>query len=875
MVLNVSENSSRQALKNYAKFVLDSHLDNATSENISSARKLNLPLLKVLAHLSEEQLFEVSKEGLKNFIESINLGTAIETTHSSIQNWKLNQLPNVGKTEISGTDLIFIYSIRKRSLIKLLPFYTKDGNLILDLVNELEELFAEMEVLAVEAFVDIKQEEIQQQKDFSDSITENSIDSILAFDTELRCTAWNKKMEETNKLKKEQVIGKRLLDLFPNYRETEDAKAMQRVLRGEKVFFAERPYMGRKGFYEVTMVPLYGINKEVIGGISFIHDVTESKEAEEKLKIYQRELVEANEELTATNEELRESQEELMAANEELREGQEELLVLNEELTESIKTTNKVQKTLLATQKSLMEAQAIAHLGSWEWDVVKNEVTWTNEMFKIFGYEPGEIAIDFETYLNHIHKSDKEMVKRTVFNTYQTQQPYTFENRIVQKNGNIRWLSAKGRITEVANGKVLRMGGIAYDITDQKNAEEALGKSRDYYLTILNDFPTLIWKCGTDTKFDYFNKTWLEYTGRTLEQEVGDGYAKNIHPNDLEASSKIFMESFSARKSFVLIYRLRRFDGKYRWFRVFGKPIYDLNGTFSGFIGTCYDTQDKKEKEIELNRAYLDLKEANEELVRTEELLKEMNNELEDRVRRRTSELEEKNTALVKINDDLDNFVYTASHDLKAPIANLELLIANLRKKLEDKLDDSLIKIFNMIGTSITKFNKTIKDLTEITQVQKDISEDFEPVNLKEVLEDVKGDVAKMIIESGVVITEDFEVPAIIYAKKNLRSIFYNFLSNAIKYRSSERKATVHFSTKDEGEYTLLTVKDNGLGIPPEHREKMFTMFKRFHSHVEGTGIGLYIVKRIIENNGGRIKVESKVNEGTSFIVLFKNRSVY
>ncbi|HEY4650328.1 MAG TPA: ATP-binding protein, partial [Pontibacter sp.] len=126
------------------------------------------------------------------------------------------------------------------------------------------------------------------------------------------------------------------------------------------------------------------------------------------------------------------------------------------------------------------------------------------------------------------------------------------------------------------------------------------------------------------------------------------------------------------------------------------------------------------------------------------------------------------------------------------------------------------------------------------------------------------------INETGAHIETNFEVEAILYARKNLRSIMYNLVSNAVKYRSEERAPSVRVSTYRKNDFVVLEIADNGLGIRKEQQHKLFSMFKRLHKHVEGTGIGLYIVKRIIENNGGRIEVESEYDKGTTFRVYFR-----
>ena len=274
---------------------------------------------------------------------------------------------------------------------------------------------------------------------------------------------------------------------------------------------------------------------------------------------------------------------------------------------------------------------------------------------------------------------------------------------------------------------------------------------------------------------------------------------------------------------------------------------------------------------------FVDLYKKNHQLMIQEKKLLLINNELEERVKKRTEELskknkelETKNKELSKVNNDLDNFIYTASHDLKAPISNIEGLITALFLEIDDE-NPELEKIRNMTTASIMKFKSTLADLTEISKVQKDNSEDVQLVNLDSLLKEVKSDIEAIISKSHAQINIDLEVEEVKFSSKNMRSILYNLLSNAVKYCSPDRTPVIHVSTKVNGNFTVLSVTDNGLGINPAYKNKLFGMFKRLHDHVEGSGIGLYIVKRIVENNGGKIEVDSELNVGTTFRVYFKN----
>jgi two-component system, sensor histidine kinase and response regulator len=277
---------------------------------------------------------------------------------------------------------------------------------------------------------------------------------------------------------------------------------------------------------------------------------------------------------------------------------------------------------------------------------------------------------------------------------------------------------------------------------------------------------------------------------------------------------------------------------------------------------------------------FTELYKKNHLLLAQEQKLIAINNELEERVRQRTDELvrknlelEAKNLELKKTNNDLDNFVYTASHDLKGPIANLEGLISILKGKIKPDAASEEAKLFDLIRISIAKFNNTIKDLTEITKVQKDLEAELETVSFQEVADDIKSDIRKLISDARASFQEEYKVPELIYARKNLRSILYNLITNGIKYRSPERQPSISLRTYQEDDFIVLCVQDNGLGLSPNQQSKLFNMFKRLHTHVEGSGIGLYIIKRIIENGGGKIDVESELGKGTTFKILFKHQA--
>jgi signal transduction histidine kinase len=303
-------------------------------------------------------------------------------------------------------------------------------------------------------------------------------------------------------------------------------------------------------------------------------------------------------------------------------------------------------------------------------------------------------------------------------------------------------------------------------------------------------------------------------------------------------------------------------------------------------MGIALDITDRKEAEEKVSKNNIELYEKNIRLEQAEQKLLNINNELELRVLERTEQLSQinkdlkreisekqkaeealrdRNDELIKINADLDNFIYTASHDLKAPISNIEGLVGTMKDELTGQPKE-VEDIIEMVNQSIVRFKSTIQDLTEITKTQKNINEDITYIDVNALLEEIKFSIKDMIKTSQAEIFGDFcKYPDIQFSKANLKSILFNLVSNAIKYKHPERVPEINISCERTGSYVLLIVKDNGLGIPENQKDKIFTMFKRLHDHVDGSGIGLYIVKRIVDNNGGKIEVESELGVGTTF----------
>lgn len=198
-------------------------------------------------------------------------------------------------------------------------------------------------------------------------------------------------------------------------------------------------------------------------------------------------------------------------------------------------------------------------------------------------------------------------------------------------------------------------------------------------------------------------------------------------------------------------------------------------------------------------------------------------------------DLQKSNMHLVKLNNDIDNFVYAASHNLKSPINNLEGLLGALKEELSGKNPTMVDAIVQRMELSIDRVKKSIEDITDVIRLQKNPYEDVELVQFRQVLSEVIQENQEIIDNSQAKIEWELTVPTIRFSRTGLKSIIYNLLTNALKYRSYERNPVIIIRSFEENDNIILAVKDNGLGIDLEKNGKnLFTLFKRFHNHVEG-----------------------------------------
>jgi PAS domain S-box-containing protein len=254
----------------------------------------------------------------------------------------------------------------------------------------------------------------------------------------------------------------------------------------------------------------------------------------------------------------------------------------------------KAEASLRQSEERMSLAAEAANLGMWVWDVERNEIWMTEQGRALLGFPPDE-RVDYGSLAMRVHPEDRAARDAAIDGALKTRGKYATEYRVVLPDGRLRWIGARGHCMNGRDKKSTQLFGVSMDVTAQKQAQDALRESEARFRTMADTAPVMIWMSGTDKLCTFFNKSWLDFTGSSLEEELGNGWAEGVHREDLDRCFEVYVNSFEARDPFTIEYRLRRRDGEYRWVLDSGGPRFAPDGTFLGYIGSCIDITEHKQ----------------------------------------------------------------------------------------------------------------------------------------------------------------------------------------------------------------------------------------------------------------------------------------
>jgi two-component system, OmpR family, phosphate regulon sensor histidine kinase PhoR len=222
-----------------------------------------------------------------------------------------------------------------------------------------------------------------------------------------------------------------------------------------------------------------------------------------------------------------------------------------------------------------------------------------------------------------------------------------------------------------------------------------------------------------------------------------------------------------------------------------------------------------------------------------------------------------------KLISDHETLLDTISHDIRTPLSNLVLAI-DLFKTVSPEDQQEFHSLLGVVDNAIRKMKDIIAELTNTRMEEHKYKAEDELLDFGHILEDVRLTIAGNIMESGAVIRREINVSEITFSRRKLRSIIYNLISNAIKFKSPERNPEILIKTTRENNFIVISVKDNGIGIDASKQDEIFSKYFRMENAIEGSGIGLYLIKEIVNNSGGKILLESQLGKGSEFKVYLK-----
>ena len=447
---------------------------------------------------------------------------------------------------------------------------------------------------------------------------------------------------------------------------------------------------------------------------------------------------------------------------------------------------------------------------------------------KLLGY-PLEQWYEKDFWISHLHPDDKEFAVTTCRTLSKSAGSFEFEYRMIALSGKTVWVHDIVKC-EYQDGKPAELRGFMIDMSERKQSEEALRESEERFRTMADTAPVMIWMSGVDKLCTFFNKGWLDFTGRTLEQELGNGWAEGVRREDFDRCLEIYTNSFDARQEFTMEYRLRRHDGEYRWVLDNGVPRLGPDGTFLGYIGTAIDITQRKDAEAELQRNRQEL-------------------------------------AHVTRISTMGELAASLAHELNQPLTAILSNAQAAQRFLASKPSD-LQEVHEILKDIVQDNSRAGEVIRRMRLLVKKEELAFVPLDIASVIRDVVALVHSDAILHSVRVMLEFNggLPPARGDRVQLQQVVLNLLLNAFdamkELPASEREVSLRAELAAAG-MLAVSVCDRGIGISRVKLDKIFEPF--YTTKRDGLGMGLSISRSIIEAHGGRLWVENNQERGTTF----------
>ena len=501
----------------------------------------------------------------------------------------------------------------------------------------------------------------------------------------------------------------------------------------------------------------------------------------------------------------------------------------------------KAHQALETQQQRLELALETGQVGIWDWDMCAGTVEWSSSLEHMYGLETGTFKGHFEDFARQVYPGDLDKITAAVDAAVRNREPLKIENRIVRADGEVRWVYSQARLRYDEQSHVIGMLGITTDLTEVKKAEEALRSSEAQLAEAQHIAHLGSWQLDMKT----YKATWSDEEFRLLgysENEIDptiEDFRARVHLEDVDTVEEAMQQAARSTDGvFEIEHRVRHPDGTVLHVLEQGRVSFDAQGNPDEFIGTTLDVTEQKQTEQELLRHKFHL----------EELVEE-----------RTGELQ-------RINQELESFSYSVSHDLRAPLRAIDGFSQALYEDYRQVLDEPGLDYLNRIQRAAENMSHLIDSLLKLSRLTRSKFE-REKVDLSQLARDVTEEQKQVWVASSLEVV--VQPGLVAYGDRQmLRVMLTNLVNNAIKYSQGKPQPKIEIGIRaGDSPRTVFYVADNGAGFDMRYVDKLFGAFQRLHGsdEFEGLGIGLATAQRIIHRHGGRIWAEGSPDNGAVF----------
>jgi PAS domain S-box-containing protein len=1050
-----------QHLPAFAAFLKTHHLDRYVKEQYRLAKEIQVPLLRFLQGIPEEEVLRMTALSAVEFFSHLINNKAHEYIRGTINQWLTNQMPLIKREQIVAEDITLVGYMRRETLLHFLPEYTQDPVELIALIREIDRYMLESETATTNTYISLLKEGIREQTHFKERIAETSPGVIFIYDLAQRSQVYvNEKVQEILSYTSQEILQMheetllRLIhpdDVYVFYEREEksltlkDGDIRQFEYRLKK---KDGTYSWIKNYESVFK---RNENNKPVQLIGIMLDIDSEKRAAEELKVSREQLLEAQELTEMGNFEWYIEEDRSIVSPQVLKILQVEpgtgfskfldnvhpadrgkvkaamdvalkqtgqydsefrYLVNNKlkivwsrgrvifendrpvrmkgtvmDVTERRHMIQRLQRS----ETLYKQAQALSHIGNWTLDVVLDRMTWSDELFRIFGMEPGAIEPTLDAIFEAIQPEERDTLKMGIQESLQDHHQRNFDFRVVLPRGEERFVNSRIEVITDESDNPVKILGTCQDVTQQKLADKELLENQHLIRKIADATPSIITAYNIHTgKYLFVNKAFeniLGYPVKELTQKGVSFLSDLVHPDDIgplmeknaEVTAQANLPEYANPEHEIISefkYRIRHQDGSYRWMHTYG-TVFDRNAAnevlhvlnISADITGMVEAENKMReqehfierladaspmvlylfevktasiiyinKEIEKALGYssgeitalgssvireifhpddaaempVRLAQYNvpgqpKSLFQFECRLKNKNGEwcwflIREVVFRRNEdgkisqllgaainitmrkEMEDKlfhqTMALQQSNTSLGEFAYVASHDLKEPLRKISTFTDRLLNMETEDFSEEAKLYLNKVIESSARMQQLIDDLLSISMISSEQS--FQTYSLKLVAEEVIQTLEHKIEEKKAVIKIS-DLPQVRIVPSQFRQLFQNLISNSLKFSKKDTQPVItithkllrpyelpHSNLGKASKYLEIKISDNGIGFDKVFSEKIFTIFQRLHnrSQYEGTGIGLAICRRIVENHRGVIFATGSQQEGATFTVV-------